>query len=45
MDVVVTCKNQDQIKNEGARVLTAFFFHYNFIRAICCHGNQCSDPN
>ena len=44
MDVLVTCKNQeDLIKNEGARVLTAFL-HYNPMGAICCHENQSSNP-
>ena len=29
MVVLVTCKNEeDPIKDEGARVLTTFFFHY-----------------
>ena len=44
MVVLVTCKNKEEpIKNEGARVVTRFF-HYNPMGAICCHGNQSSDP-
>ena len=41
MVVLVTCKNEeDLIKNKGARDLP----HYNPMGAICCHGNQSSDP-
>ena len=44
MVVLVTCKNEeDPIKNEVARVATTFP-HYNSMGAICCHGNQSSDP-
>ena len=44
MDVLVTCKyEEDQIKNEGARVDTTFS-HYNPMGAIGCHGHQSSDP-
>ena len=44
MVVLVTCKNkEDPIKNEGARVVTRVP-HYNPMGAICCHGNQSSDP-
>ena len=44
MVVLVTCKNkEDPIKNEGASVVTSFP-HYNPMGAICCHGNQSSDP-
>ena len=44
MDVLVTCKyEEDPIKNEGARVDTTFS-HYNPMGAICCHGNQSSNP-
>ena len=43
IDALVTCKyEEDRIKNEGARVFT--FPHYNPMGAICCHGNQSSDP-
>ena len=41
MVVLVISKNEeDQIKNEDARD----FPHYNSMGAICCHGNQSSDP-
>ena len=44
MDVLVTCKyEEDPIKNEGARVLTTFP-HYNPMGAIRCHGHQSSGP-
>ena len=44
MVVLVTCKNKEEpIKNEEARVVT-IFHHYNPMGAICCHGNQSSDP-
>ena len=44
MDVLVTCKyEEDPIKNEGARVKTTFS-HYNPMGAIRCHGHQSSDP-
>ena len=44
MVVLVTCKNKEEpIKNEVARVVTRFP-HYNPMGAICCHGNQSSDP-
>ena len=44
MDVLVTCKyEEDPIKNEGARVDTTFS-HYNPMGAICYHGNQSSNP-
>ena len=44
MVVLVTCKNEeDLIKNEGARVVTRFPPLYPY-GAICCHGNQSSDP-
>ena len=44
MNVLVTCKYEDDpIKNEGARVDTTFP-HYIPMGAICCHGNQSSDP-
>ena len=44
MDVLVTCKyEEDPLKNEGARVDTTFP-HYNPMGAICCHGNQSSNP-
>ena len=44
MDVLVTCKyEEDPIKNEGARVVTTFP-HYNPMGAIRCHGHQSSDP-
>ena len=37
MVVLLTCKNkEEQIKNEGARVVTRF----SPLGAICCHGNQ-----
>ena len=40
MGALVTCKNEeDPIKIEGAE-----FPHYNPMGAICCHGNQSSDP-
>ena len=42
--VPVTYKNEeDPIKNEGARVATRFP-RYNSMGAICCHGNEISDP-
>ena len=45
MDVLVTCKyEEDLIKNEGARVVTTIFSHYNPMGAIGCHGHQSSDP-
>ena len=45
MVVLVTCKNkEEQIKNEGAIVVTRFSPLYNPMGAICCHGNQSSDP-
>ena len=44
MVVLVIPKNEEEpIKNEVARVATTFF-PYNSMGAICCHGNQCSDP-
>ena len=44
MDVLITCKNkEDPIKNESTRVVTRFSL-YNTMGAICCHGNQSSDP-
>ena len=43
MVVVVTCQNKEPINNEGAGVVTRFP-HYNPMGAICCHGNQSSDP-
>ena len=44
MVVLVTCMNKEEpIKNEGARVVTRFS-PYNPMGAICCHGNQSSDP-
>ena len=44
MVVLLTCKNEeDPIQNEGARCLQDFP-HYNPMGAICCHGNQSSDP-
>ena len=44
MVVLNTCKNkEEQIKNEGARVVRDFA-HYNPMGAICCNGNQSSDP-
>ena len=44
MVVLVTCKNKvEQIKNEGAGVVTRFSPLYP-MGAICCHGNQSSDP-
>ena len=44
MVVLVTCKNKEEpIKNEGVRVVTRFS-SYNPMGAICCHGNQSSDP-
>ena len=44
MDVLVTCKyEEDLIKNESARVVTTFP-HYNPMGAIRCHGQQSSDP-
>ena len=44
MDVLVTCKyEEDPIKNERARVLTTFP-HYNPIGALSCDGHQSSDP-
>ena len=44
MDVLVTCKyEEDPIKNEGARVVTTFS-NYNPMGAIGCHGHQSSDP-
>ena len=44
MDVLVTCKyEEDPIKNEGARVDTTFPL-YNPMGAICCHGNESSNP-
>ena len=44
MVVLVTCKNKEDLtKNEGARAVTRFS-HYNDMGAICCHGNQSSDP-
>ena len=43
MNVLVTCKyEEDPIKNEGARVLTTFS-HYNPMGASRCHGHQSSD--
>ena len=43
MDVLVTCKcEEDPIKNEGARVFKDFP-HYNTMGAIRCHGHQSSD--
>ena len=42
MRVLVTCKNkEDRIKNKGTRVAKT---HYNPTGAICCHGNNGSDP-
>ena len=44
MVVLVTRKNKEErIKNEEARVVTRFP-HYKPMGAICCHGNQSSDP-
>ena len=44
MVVLVIPKNEeDPIKNEVARVATTFS-HYNSMGAICCYGNQSSDP-
>ena len=44
MVVLVTCKNkEEQIKNEGARVVSQDFPHYNPMGAIGCYGNQSSD--
>ena len=34
---------KNQSKNEGGRVVTRFP-NYNPMGAICCHGNQSSDP-
>ena len=46
MVVLVTCKNkEEQIKNEGASLgWSQDISHYNPMGAICCHGNQSSDP-
>ena len=44
MVVLFTCKNkEEQIKNEGVE-WSQDFPHYNPMGAICCHGNQSSDP-
>ena len=44
MDVLVTCKNEeDPIKNESSE-WSQDFPHYNPMGAICCHRNQSSDP-
>ena len=44
MVVLIVSKNKEEpIKNEGARVDTRFFPHYNPMGAICCLGNQSSD--
>ena len=43
--ILVNCNNEeDPIKNEGARVLTNFFLHYNPMGAIRYYGNQSSNP-
>ena len=45
MDVLVTCKYEENpIKNEGARVDTTFSPIITLMGAICCHGNQSSNP-
>ena len=55
MDFLVACKNEeDPIKDKGARVVTTLFINFSDAQgeltlgltmgAICCHGNQSSDP-
>ena len=43
MDVLVTCKYEDDPIKMKALEWTQHFPHYNYI-AIRCHGNQSSDP-
>ena len=44
MVVLVTCKNkEEQIKMKELE-WSQDFPHYNPMGAICCHGNQISDP-
>ena len=44
MHVIVTLKyEKDPIKSIRENVITPFS-HYNSMGAICCHGNQSSDP-
>ena len=44
--VLVTCKNKEEpIKNEEKLEWSQDFPHYNPMGAICCYGNQSSDPN
>ena len=44
MDVLVTCKyEEDPIENEGLE-WSQHFPHYNPMGAIRCHGHQSSDP-
>ena len=44
MDVLVTCNyEEDQIKMKVPE-RSQYFPHYNPMGAICCHGNQSSDP-
>ena len=38
MVVLVICKNEDPIKNEGARVGIKSLL-YNHLNVICCEGN------
>ena len=41
--LVIPKNEEDPIKNEVARVATTFS-HCKSMGAICCHGNQSSDP-
>ena len=44
MNVLITCKYEEEpIKNEGVRVFTTFP-HYNPIGTVCSHGNRSSYP-
>ena len=44
LDVLVTCKNKEDLIKMKALEWSQDFPHYNPMGAICCHGNQNSDP-
>ena len=44
MDVLITCKNEEDPIKMKALEWSHDYPHYNSMGAICCHGNQSSDP-
>ena len=44
MDVLVTCKYEEDLIKNKALECSQHFAHYIPMGAIRCHGNQSSDP-